>query len=142
MLTLHSQAAPTNKYSLITASPGRLDCIYSFNKLLLVLKIWWPAKQTAATLTDHVKFLLCIEVVLIKLGLFKKENLISPHHNGRKFKKKKCKKAEEKKNYTGRFPLSIFPTHFPSHFRSVSKKMQVNFNFGCKPRTKRLSALN
>ena len=62
-----------------------------------MLKIWWPAKQTAATLTDHVKFLLCIEVVLIKLGLLKKENLISPHHNGRKFKKKKCKKAEEKK---------------------------------------------
>ena len=75
-----------------------------------MLKIWWPAKQTAATLTDHVKFLLCIEVVLIKLGLLKKENLISPHHNGRKFKKKKCKKAEEKKITLADF-LSVFFLH-------------------------------
>ena len=88
----------------------RLDCIYSFSKLLLVLKIWWPAKQTAATLTDHVKFLLCTEVVLIKLGLFKKENLISPHHNCRKLEKKGVKRQRKKKITLADF-LSVFFLH-------------------------------
>ena len=100
----------------------RLDCIYSFSKLLLVLKIWWPAKQTAATLTDHVKFLLCTEVVLIKLGLFKKENLISPHHNCRKLEKKSVKR-QRKKNPHWQISSQYFSYTFP---KSLPISVQKN----------------
>ena len=51
------------------------------------------------------------------------QKLYFPRCNGRKCEKKGA--IRQRKNRTGRFPFSIFPTHFLSHFRSASKKCKL-----------------